>query len=181
MDDDPVLCLFSTPTITSVDPDATAIGRLAAQTLDELIRRGVTRSDLQPRFSPCRGVTQRASTDVFPIKPEWMGDALLFIRHHVADGISSADVCRHVGRSHTLVSANFKKLLKTTIQAEITRVQLQEAQRLLRAGLPPAKVSDLTGFRSLTYFSTCFSKAFGLPPSSFRAKCSASRRQSCRS
>ena len=175
VDDDPVLCLFSTPTITSVDPDAAAIGRLAAQTLDELIRRGVTRSDLQPRSSPCRGVTQRASTDVFPIKPEWMGDALLFIRHHVADGISSADVCRHVGRSHTLVSANFKKLLNATIQTEIIRVQLQEAQRLLHAGLQPAKVSALAGFRSLTYFSTSFSKSFGMPPSACRSETSRGR------
>lgn len=167
VDDDPVLCLFSTPTITSIDPDAASIGRLAAQTLDELLVRGIARADIPPRFSPCCGIRQRASTDVFPIKPEWMADALLFIRHHVSDGISSSDVCRHVGHSHTLVSAQFNKLLRSTIQEEIMRVRLQEARRLLLAGQPPVKVASLAGFRSLTYFSTCFAKAFGMPPSTF--------------
>ena len=38
------------------------------------------------------GVAERASTETYPLEPEWMSDALVFIHRHVSDGISAEDV-----------------------------------------------------------------------------------------
>ena len=163
VDNDSILCSFTTPSLSSVDPNAFGVGYAAAERLAELIA-GET-DDGKSRFAPCRGVVLRESTDTFPIEPRWLSDALLFIQHNVADGLSASDVCRHVGRSHTLVADHFKRIVGANIQEVISRTRLAEAKRLLRTGEPPVLVAKLSGFKSLSYFSNCFTAAFGYPPS----------------
>ena len=169
VDDDALLCSFTSPTISSVDPDAFGVGYAAAETLADLIASGGTVPDgFPPRYVPCRGVVSRESTDIYPIKPEWLSEALLYIRHNVGKGVSASDVCSHVGRSHTAVARAFTDVLHSTLQREIAESRLKEAKRLLEKGLPPAKVAAQSGFRSLAYFSNCFTAAFGTPPSRYR-------------
>lgn len=163
VDNDSILCSFTTPSLSSVDPNAFGVGYAAAERLAELIAGAA--DDGTPRSVPCRGVVLRESTDTFPIEPRWLADALLFIQRNATSGISACDVCQHVGRSHTLVADHFKRLIGTNIQEVIARTRLAEAKRLLTAGEPPIKVAKMTGFRSLSYFSNCFASAFGHPPS----------------
>ena len=169
VDDDALLCSFTSPTISSVDPDAFGVGYAAAETLDLLLHTGSVKPDVTtPRYIPCKSIVARESTDIHPIKPDWISEALLFIQHNVANGISASDVCHHVGRSHTLVSRLFKEVLNSTLQDEIAKSRLREAKRLIDAGMPPVKVAAQSGFRSLSYFSNCFTAAFGKPPSHYR-------------
>ena len=37
VDNDPIYCMFSTPRLSSIDPDAAAIGRVAAETLSKMM------------------------------------------------------------------------------------------------------------------------------------------------
>ena len=62
----------------------------------------------------------------------------------------------------------FADVLHSTLQREIAESRLKEARRLLEKGLPPAKVAAQSGFRSLAYFSNCFTAAYGKPPSRYR-------------
>lgn len=71
-----------------------------------------------------------------------------------------------VHRSHTRVDAAFRERLGTTVQAEIRRVALDEARRLLATtGLSVADVARRAGFASPQYFCNVFTAAFGQPPS----------------
>lgn len=58
-------------------------------------------------------------------------------------------------------------MLNSTLQDGIAKSRLREAKRLIDAGLPPAKVAAQSGFRSLAYFSNCFTAAYGKPPSRY--------------
>lgn len=166
VDDDALLCSFTRPAISSVDPDAFGVGFAAAETLDALMN-GRADAWKNPRYIPCKDVVARESTNIYPISPSWLADALTFIRRSAAIGISAADVCQHVGKSHTVVSRHFRRVLGLSIQKEICRTRLAESRRLLSQGLPPVEVTSLTGFRSLSYFSKCFAAAFGVPPSQY--------------
>ena len=168
VDNDTLLCSFTSPTISSVDPDAFGVGYAAAETLADLIASGGTVPDgVHPRYIPCRGVVSRESTDIYPIKPEWLSEAMLFIQHNVDKGISASDVCNHIGRSHTTVARAFADILHSTIQRKIAESRMKEAKRLLEKGLTPAKVAAQSGFRSLAYFSNCFTASYGKPPSRY--------------
>ena len=75
----------------------------------------------------------------------------------------------HVGKSHTLVDAAFRRQLGTSVQKEISRIRLNEARRLVVSTTTPLQdIASLCGFSSLQYFSTSFVKAFGKRPSSLR-------------
>ena len=167
IDNDTLVCNFATPTLSSIDPDAESIGRSAAEMLsDALRRRSASRS---ARIVKPKGLVARDSTETFPVKPAWLSDALVFIRRNVGR-VRASDVYAAVGRSHTRVDAAFRDRLGTTVQAELRRVALDEAQRLLETtALPVADIAARTGFSTLQYFSNVFAASRGHAPTRHRA------------
>lgn len=165
VDNDTLLCSFTPSPISSVDPDAPAVGYAAAERLDRMLDG--MRDDLAPRYVPCRGVVARMSTEIYPLTPAWLSDALVFIRRNIGSTeLSSAQVCRHVGLSHTVVVRHFQKALGTTIRQEIRRTRLNLARQLIETeGASPSEAAHRTGFASLQYFSNCYTEAFGRRPS----------------
>lgn len=167
LDNDILICGGAHPMLSSIDPNTREIGRVAAETLETLMtapaRRPIVRQ-VEPT-----GVVSRASTAIFPLDPPWLSDALIFIGRHVADGVSAADVLRHLGRSHTLVSRAFAKTLGTTVQKEIARVRIETACNLLRTtSLPLEEVAARSGFATYTYFMQAFTAALKTPPGAWR-------------
>jgi LacI family transcriptional regulator len=169
VDDDPIYCLFKSPRLSSIDPDGRACGVCAAEAL---AARLAAPGDPPPhRVVPPKGVVMRTSTDVLPGAPAWLAEACRFIRAHVADGISAADVFRHVGYSHTVVERAFRDTLGQSVLARITETRLDEACRLLKTtALPVKQVAAAAGFSSLEYFSRVFVAAKGLPASAWRTR-----------
>lgn len=163
VDDDPILCSFSSPALSSVNPNAQAVGRRAAALLDLLLRgkRTIPLSLITPK-----GISTRSSSETYPIEPKWLSDALVFIHRSVSSNLSAAQVYAHVNLSHTTVDAAFRKTLGTSVQKEIAKARLEMAQRLIEAGeLPLKQISQLAGFASHAYFTRAYSAAFGHPPS----------------
>ena len=168
LDNDILICGGAHPMISSIDPNTREIGRVAAETLETLMTRPVRRP-LVRQVEPT-GVVARASTAIFPLDPSWLSDALIFIGRHASDGISAADVLRHLGRSHTLVSRAFAKTLGTTVQKEIARVRLETACNLLKTtSLTLEDVAKRSGFATYTYFMQAFTSALGQPPGAWRS------------
>jgi len=163
-DDDPVLCLISTPQLSSVIPNAYGIGVSAVDLLAELID-GTTSRDPQFRQTPASGLVSRKSTRNFKIEPKWLADAIAFIHSNATRGISAADVVTACGFSHTFVQKAFREKLGSSIQKEIAHVRLAEAQRLVeRGGLSMSEIARRCGFSSLEYFSNRYAAAFGHSP-----------------
>ena len=167
VDNDTLICNFITPTISSIDPDAKAIGVAAAESLACALDgrpEGRAIQAVRPRE-----LVTRASSDVFSVEPRWLSDALVFIRRNINRSLSAADVYAAANRSHTSVDAAFRRALGASVLSTIRSVALDEAKRLLAAtGLPISEVSKRTGFRSPQYFCNVFSGAFGMSPSAFR-------------
>lgn len=169
LDNDILVCGFSRPMLSSIDPDSQQIGREAAKTLLEMLDDPCLCKRPPIRQIQPRRVVERASTEAYPVDPPWMSDALNFIRRHVPDGISAADVFTRVGLSHTAVDAMFRKKLGSSVQREIARFRLEEAQRLLaETSLDAAEIARRAGFASATYFTRAFTAACGVSPLTWR-------------
>ncbi len=169
VDNDRLLCGFSNPMLTSVDPNARQIGWEGAELLSAMMlnRRSKVRHVLVP---PLR-IVERASTETDPVEPQWLSAALRFIREAIPSGINAEDVIRHVGLSHTHVERAFVRVLGNTVHQEIARLRMREACRLLaETQVPAAEVSKLTGFSSPQYFNRLFGKQFGMTPVEYRKR-----------
>ncbi len=170
VDNDEMLCAFSSPSISSIDPNAYGIGLKAAQTLTDMMNGKSVKNTI--RISP-KQLIPRSSTEAFPLKsrPSWISDALVFINSNVSKRLSACDVYRYVKRSHTVVDKAFRETLKTTVSKEIQASRLREAHRLVTTTtLPFTTISHLSGFSSMQYFTRSFSAIYGKSPTSVRKK-----------
>lgn len=171
LDNDVLVCGFSKPTISSIDPNTMEIGRMAIRTLVELIENPVLAQKTIVRQVDPTGIVERDSTSVYPINPPWLSDALIFIKKHVQDHLTASEVYAYLNRSHTVVDAAFRKILGRTVQQTIAASRLEMACQLLRTSdLPIMRIAKKCGFASQEYFSRSFSEENGLPPESWRKK-----------
>lgn len=163
VDDDALLCDFSSPALSSIDPNPFGIGYAAAESLAKWMDRPSVRPP--DRFPAPVGLVERASTQTYPLNPAWLSDALVYIRRNVARNTTAADVFRHLGLSHTVVERAFRETLKSTVQREIAAVRVEEAKRLLeKTDQPIGVVAARAGFMSKSYFTAAFAAATGKTP-----------------
>ena len=168
VDNDDLICNFTEPTISSIDPNAETIGFRAAEMLDTLLRG--RKADNAVMIPPST-LIERKSTATYPIDPSWMSDSLVFIHANAHKRISAADVFRHINRSHTVVDEAFRRILGTSVSREIADSRLKTARRLITTtSLSFAEVAEKSGFASIHYFTRSFTSAFGMSPSRFRDK-----------
>ena len=165
--DDPLQCKFNTPSISSIDSDAFGIGWAAARSLAEFFDNpGRRPKDCYP---PPIGVSERDSTRIFPISPQWLSDALVFIRRGIDRNLTAADVFAHLGMSHTPVERVFAAKIGHSVQCEIANVRIETAKRLLEhTRLSLAEVAKSSGFASKSYFTSKFKAATGKTPGEWR-------------
>ena len=167
VDDDPLLCLFASPRLSSIDSDSVEVGRAAARALAQMLD---SPSAAPPQISVTpRGVTARASTDCWPGAPEWLPGLLDWIAENAGKNLSACDVFRRAGRSRTLVERIFRESLGTTVQRTIAEARIETAKRLLAGTARPlTEIASAAGFSSAGYFSRTFAVATGLAPSAWR-------------
>ena len=171
VDNDTLLCDFSMPRLTSIDPDARKIGYTAVSTLTAMIE-GPAQKRLSadtPIVVPPRGIVVRGSTALFLTEPAWLGEALVFIRQHVGENLTASEVVAFLGLSRNVVGAQFKKTLGHSVQVEIESVRLEMAKRLLEnSALSVNDVAKRSGYATPEYFWRCFSKECGVSPTQYR-------------
>ena len=167
VDDDPLLCLFASPRLSSVDSDSVEAGRAAARALARMLDSPAA---APPRILVApRGVASRASTDCWPGAPEWLPGILDWIAENADRNLSACDVFRRAGRSRTLVERVFREKVGTTVQRKIAEARIETAKRLLAGTARPlADIALASGFSSAGYFSRTFAAATGLAPTAWR-------------
>ncbi len=95
------------------------------------------------------------------------------IVYHISNRQGPLSSPKHVGKSHSVVDGTFKRVLNTTVSAEIAKSRIDEAKRLLRqTALPLDQISSLSGFASVQYFTNSFTKALGESPGAYRTSSS---------
>lgn len=167
VDNDALICSFTTPRLSSIDNNAFGCGRAAIELLDDMLSGRAARDEI--RKVPPKGVVARDSSEVFNYPSSVLNAALMFMRRNIATNLTAAEIIAHVGKSHTFVENLFRSELGTTVQNELRRLRLVEAKRLLRmTEIPLGEVARRSGFSSLRYFISAFNAAEGVSPASFR-------------
>lgn len=168
VDNDPLLCDLSHPSLTSIAPDARGAGFNAAQLLDDLMHGRIESSNTPLLMKPL-GISQRQSTDVTAVSNEDVANAIRFIRDHACDGINVKDVLNHVPLSRRSLEAQFLQATGKTPHDMITTIRTDRVQRLLQQSeLSLDEIAKHAGFEHTEYMSVVFKKRFGISPGRYR-------------
>ena len=166
-DNDNLICLFSTPPLSSINPNAEGVGYAAARVLHTAMQdpaAAQTRRHKPFRVHPGE-LIERTSTEFYPVSPDWLSDLLVFIDRNIAHPISASDVVAHSGRSYPTVEKTFEKAFGETIGRYVMRTKMNEARRLIsRGGHSSKEIAALTGFSSPQYFCNAYRRFFGASP-----------------
>jgi len=173
VDNDARLCRLCTPPLSSVIPDTHRTGYEAAQLLDRMMQGEKVGTDAV--LIPPLGIAERQSSDVYAIDDADIASTLRYIREHACEGISVADLLRVVPLSRRMLEHRFLKLVRRTPHAEIIRIRMERAARLLReTDLSLAEIASRAGFADANYLSVAFKKQMGVAPRAYRAEMRAS-------
>ena len=170
VDNDELLCDTAEPTLTSIAPDHTRLGELAAETLNGLMGGQERRHAITIRSSAKTIVERQSAKPVTPAT-RLVQQATEFIRHNALKGIGAVDVVSHLGISRRLADARFRQFTGQSILAAILEVRLEEVKRRLRdTNTPIAKITAACGFRGENYAKKLFKSRFGISMTAWRAQ-----------
>ena len=131
--------------------------------MENIIR---TRSDLKARFS--REIEGEASDLAHsPVDVEFIKKLSGFIEDNINNPeLSTALVCRETGMSSSKLYRKLKELTDLAPNEYIRTVRLKKSAQLLKTKkYNVSEVTFMVGFNDPLYFSRCFKKQFGFPPS----------------
>ncbi len=167
VDNDPLLCNLSTPSLSSVIPNAIGAGMLAAELLEQLMSNDKTVSP--GKLLAPLGIAQRQSTDVTAVDDPLIAQAMQFIRENACNGINVEDVLRTVPLSRRLFESRFRKATGKTPHEMITQRRLSRVELLLRdTDLSQEEIARRCGFEYAEYMNTLFRKQHGISPGVYR-------------
>lgn len=170
VDNDPLLCDFTTPPLTSVAPDHILEGQLAAKTIDRMMHYSTRRA--APPFThlnTAKKMVERESAQ--PVSPvtSLIARALAFIDGHAAENIKTADVVAALGVSRSLLDLRFREFRNETVAQAITSRRLAEVARRLRStNLSIRAISADCGFGNVNHLKNLFKRKFGMPMRDWR-------------
>jgi LacI family transcriptional regulator len=166
-DYDELMSHISSPPLSTIDQPAEQIGYEAARLLEGMMRGKKPRKS--PMLFPPTRVIVRHSTDTLSIDDEMVRDALRLIRDRSHNGIRVSDVVRELAVARRALEQRFVRLVGRTPAAEIRRVRIEDAKRLLvESDRSIASISRATGFGHQDLFSRVFRRSVGVTPSQFR-------------
>jgi LacI family transcriptional regulator len=166
-DYDELMSHISSPPLSTIDQPAEQIGYEAARLLEGMMNGKKPRK--RPIYFPPTRVVVRHSTDTLAIDDEMVRDALRLIRDNAPSGIRVSDVVSELAVARRALEQRFVRLLGRTPAAEIRRVRIEDAKRMLvDTERSIADISRLSGFGHQDLFSRVFRRMVGLTPTQFR-------------
>ena len=92
-----------------------------------------------------------------------------YIRTHLADKITLADLSWHLHCSTVTITEHFRKEFGITVMEYVTKKRMAQAEKLLRETDQSVKeIALLCGFSDVEYFSRCFKKEHVCPPGEWK-------------
>ena len=169
VDNDELVCSFTSPTLSSIDNSAFRIGEAAVGLLSRMLRAPKCRKGPRHIVVGPRGVCERGSTALCSPDAEWVADIMEYIARNVERGVRVDEVVAYAKRPAAAVERGVKSVTGNTVQYHILWTRLETAKKLLLFSRKPvAEISRLSGFASPQYFSRFFKDRIGVPPEEFR-------------
>ena len=162
------LCECIEVPLSSIDTQLEVVGYRAAQQLDRLMRGEITREEPPVLIAP-KGIVNRQSTDVLAVSHPAVVEALQFIKRSFANAITLDDIGAHVGMSKRGMEKAFLKHLNRSPSAELRRVRLDHAKRMLTGTNEKVEtVARECGYSNSSNLSFAFNKDTGMSPRMYR-------------
>ncbi|QHI68636.1 substrate-binding domain-containing protein [Tichowtungia aerotolerans] len=167
IDNNPTICPFMTPSLTSISLNYRAIGYQAASLLDTHL----CDSPPSPETIPFDAFTliERKSTDISVPQDPLVQNALQFIREHCHSPIQMEDICTAVNSSHTTLNRRFQAAINSSLHEVLQRERLQRAKKMLTdPSMNLKEIAYSCGFQTPQYFSAVFRKHENTTPGQYR-------------
>lgn len=167
VDNDVLICENAHPRLSSVQPDFREEGRLAAETLDGMMRGNMPAK--RTLLAGVKRIVQRESTAEQSHSGRLVQKAVAFIDSHALEGIGVTDVVRHLKCSRRLADLRFRELQGRTILDAITERRLDEVKRRLSTTREKMDtISEACGYKNPIYLKNLFKKRYGITMRDFR-------------
>ena len=164
---DEIQCQMMWPDLTSVDTDHERVGYEAAGMLDALMH-GLAVKPAHRLVAP-RGIVVRHSTNTLAIEDPRIAAAVRFIHEACPRPVPVDELARRAGMSRRSLEQHFRAALRRSPAAEIRRLRIAHAQRLLlETPMKIAAVATECCYPDAKDFWQGFRKATGLSPRKFR-------------
>lgn len=165
-DNDEVLCDTATPSLSSISLDGHNAGLLCAKLLAQHMRYKHVEPFVDLAFPT---VVTRLSTDANLIEDPFIAKALTLVRKNLSRLPSLPELAAQLGVSERTLELKAKLVLGTTLKAEVDRIRLNEAVRLVsNSDLPLREIAEMCGYCCTSHMGTAFRTTFGHSPSVFR-------------
>jgi len=162
VDNDELICDYTSPSISSVRIDHEALGFEAARTLDALMKKPGT-SRLKKILMPSDKIVERESTAPVSQGAHLVQKALTYIAEHVPEGIDVSVVANHLGVSRRLLDRRFGAVTGSSIRKAIEDSRLNLVVKKLKSTrLSINKISRLCGYKNEQRLKYVFKKRFGM-------------------
>ncbi len=170
IDNESYICEYTSPSLSSIEPDFEAGGYLAAEFLDSVVGKKHKPTTRVTRLSfGVKGVIERLSTADIHGALRYVAIAREFIRLNATSGIDVTAVVTAAKTSRRLLERNFRHTTGRSILDFIQDERLNKLKEMLKKTTTSIETCcRLCGFRSPTHAMTFFKKRFGITMSEYR-------------
>jgi LacI family transcriptional regulator len=161
VDDDPIICERTKPSLSSIRVDFEQGGYICAELLDRRIH--------DPHFTQASFtygtvlVARRGSTRRMACMDRRVVKALEYIRKNACEGIGTTDVAAVMDVSRRMAEAIFRRKLNRSIHEEIVLARLERAKLLLcNPRHDISSIAGLCGWSSESVLRKTFKERFGV-------------------
>ena len=169
VDNEALICMHSTPTLSSIQPEFEEAGFQAASLLDRIMRGALSR----PVTVLCnvKQIVGRRSTAPSSSAGKLVQTAAEFIRNNACKSICVEDVARHLRVSRRLADLRFRQLQGRSILEAVQEARLDRVTALLRTTtLEIGEIGELCGYHTETYLKRLFKKRFSTTMRDYRKR-----------
>lgn len=170
VDDDPVFCVHTRPTLSSVRPNFRTMGYLAARELSRLMsgratgREAVVAGDIS--------VTLRMSTAPSSPAGALVRRADEIIASRACEAIDSNAIAAELKISRRLLDFRYRQISGISVREAIVRMRIEKAKRLLSySGHTIGTICRLCGYRTESYFEKVFLAHERVSMGKYRSRC----------
>ena len=171
VDNDPMLCETSNPSLSSIPMSSHETGYRAAEILDRTMRGEMAIQKMPSiSYTGCP-VVERLSTARSFAYDALVRRCLETLEAEFASPIRVDDLARHFHVSRRTLETHFRDVTGTTIADEVCRLRIARAKHLLSTtGDSQEKIAVACGFYNASHLSATFRNRLGVRPSEFRLK-----------
>lgn len=165
----PIFCMSTRPSLSSVQYPGREIGYTAAQKLDRMLAGSV---EAESTVVAVRNVEARESTNMLAFSDERLKGALKFIQLRAPErALQVNDVCTHLAISKSSLKDIMARGLGRSPKAEISRVREEVFKRHLEdSDLSIKEIAYKMGFPAAEEASRFFKRLTGVTPTHYRER-----------